>query len=336
MTRGAKRTHRPDPLQRDVPLNHVLDVPVLGIPVRFATNDREVLSVVDESFGFIRGVTSADLPAPTRLDVRITVHEGDEGPTDHAPIAARVPDRGRLLLMTPSSTGMADVARGDAVAYVTPGLVADRQHFRYAMLEALTLFLVTHFDRQPVHAAAVAREQGGLLLAGPSGVGKSSLAYAALRSGLRVLSDDAVYVQRRPRLRVWGMPRFLHLIPASSTFFPELSDALPTARATGKLKLAVDLQVPHRMVTPPVLERVGLCLLVRGQRTTRLTPISPRVATEVLRRESDTGFDLFTDALEECVAELARGGCWQLTVADPPQALVPHLDEMLRAVDAVG
>ena len=47
----------------------------------------------------------------------------------------------------------------------------------------MTLLLVARQDRQPVHAAMVAGGSAALLLAGPTGVGKSTLAYAAHRAG---------------------------------------------------------------------------------------------------------------------------------------------------------
>jgi hypothetical protein len=326
-----------DPLFRDVTLEESSTHPVLGIPVRFESNSPTVLVAVQESFGGTGSRTAAvdEAAGSLGLAVRVVVHPGEEGGGDHPPLTTRIPDRERLLLSTPGSMAIADVTRRDAVAYVTPALLADREHFRYGVLEALTLFLVTHFDRQPVHAAGVVRGDRGLLLAGPSGVGKSSLAYAAMRSGFRVLTDDAVYVQRDPRLRVWGMPRYLHLPPSSRTFFPELSHALPTARATGKLKMAVDLRTPERIVTPPVVERIALCILARGTEATRLTRVSPQAATEDLREASEPGFDLFADTLEACGAELAQRGCWRLTMADPPQVLIPYLNEMLSGVDAV-
>lgn len=59
-----------------------------------------------------------------------------------------------------------------------------------------------------VHAAAIAIAGQGILLPGPSGVGKTTLFEQAHRSGLQVLSDDLVWLQEEPAgsFRLWAGP----------------------------------------------------------------------------------------------------------------------------------
>ena len=60
------------------------------------------------------------------------------------------------------------------------------------LAEAGITFLLARHGRLVLHAGAVARDGGALLLLGDSGSGKSTLAWAASRAGWEVLSDDHV------------------------------------------------------------------------------------------------------------------------------------------------
>src|SRR2546426_10337610 len=163
----------PDVLYHGVALRHVVELPVLGVPVRFESNSAAAIEVVEDAFGMWRALrASPELIAPRRLRVRLIVHDGDEGGAPHAPVTCRMPDADRVVVHTPGSFGIADTSRGEAIAYVTPALLADRAHVRYGVIEGLTLTLVTACDRYPVHAAAIARGPVALLLAGPPGPGQ--------------------------------------------------------------------------------------------------------------------------------------------------------------------
>src|SRR6266516_2454064 len=91
----------PDVLYHGVPLRHVMELPVLGIPVRFESNSAAALAVVEEAFGIWRGLrASPGLIAPLGVRVRLIVHEGDERDgsrvASHAPVtcdATREPSR---------------------------------------------------------------------------------------------------------------------------------------------------------------------------------------------------------------------------------------------------
>ena len=77
------------------------------------------------------------------------------------------------------------------------------------------------------------------MLAGASSSGKSTLAYAASRDGLRVLGEGVAYVQLLPALRVWAMPGRFLLPPDMAAHFPELRGKPATVQASGKHKIAV-------------------------------------------------------------------------------------------------
>lgn len=314
-----------------------LVLPVLGIPVRFELDDGEVAEVAEASFGGWRVLDSAPhLIAADDVVVRVTVIEGDEGGGGHAPLRYFAPDRARVLIATPGSSAVVDGVRREASLHVTRDLVGDREHFRYGMLEAGTLALLAQFDRIPVHAAAIVRGEAALLLAAPSGVGKSTLAYAAARAGLAVLAEDLVYVQTRPELRVWGLPGWLHLPDGAAAHFPELNAARAVLLANGKRKIAVRTAALGALPRLPVARHAGVCLLRRDGGPTRVTRLAPEVVAAELGRAPEPGFDTYAEDAAGPVLRLAGRGGWLLNIGSPPADIVPLLRGMLDTLDAAG
>jgi len=167
------------------------------------------------------------------------------------------------------------------------------------------------------------------VLAGSSGAGKSALARAAAAAGLRVLTDDVVYVQLRPRLRLWALRRPIHLL-AEDVRDP--GDA-PLRLRRGRWKHA--LPMPSAADDPPV-ERALVCLLERGEGPAALTPIGPEEAVASLLASLEPGFDRFRDTLTPALQALAAGGAWRLTLSKDPDeglALVNGLLERARSGD---
>lgn len=314
-------------------LDHVLTLPVMGVRVRFESNSREVLDIAEKAFGAWRCLEAHPRwIEPLGVRVRVTVVPGDEGPDEHAPVSYGTPRRDLVLVTTPGSRGSADALARLSELRVTDTLVRDANHFRYSVLEGMTLALVCRFDREPLHAACVVRGDRALLLAGPNEVGKSTLTYAALRSGLKVMSEDMVFLQLEPRLRVWGMPGYVHLLPDALENFPELKGCVPTLRANGTIKVAVGIREMGGTAELPVVERAGICLLQRGEGGPRLEELSPEQVVHALIGKLEPGFDLFADTIGARVQRLAEHGGWRMTLPHYPPDAVPVLHEMFDAL----
>lgn len=87
---------------------------------------------------------------------------------------------------------------------------------------------------QFVHAAAVGRTDGGLLVVGRSGAGKSTTALACLGSPLRVAGDDYVLATNGPEPRVHSLYSSAKLEPHQLQRFPRLSEGVVNAGAAGE------------------------------------------------------------------------------------------------------
>ncbi len=313
----------------------VTELPIMGIPVRFASNDPTFAESVDEAFGVWRWLQrQPEVLSPTRLRARFVLTDGNEGSDRHAPLTYQMPFRERVVLRTPGSVGVADATAGEVVAMVSRQLVADRAHFRYGVLEALTLALLTRFDRQPFHAAALVRNDTALLLTGPTGVGKSTLSYAAMRAGIDVLTDDAVYLQTDPGFRIWGIPGHLHLPVDAGRHFPELVGAPRTLIANGKEKIAVPRRGGGAASRAPTVSDAGICVLQRGTGGPRARRASPAEVKSLLRARREPGFDVFADTIGTAIATLVGRGGWVVTVGGAPSDVVPILDHVLEAFPA--
>lgn len=246
----------------------------------------------------------------------------------HTPVRHRTPDSARLIVSALGSIGIADSDRRTALAYVSPALVADDAHFRDTVLEAMTLNLLTGLDRHPMHAAAVARDGRALLLAGGSGAGKSTLAFAAHGAGFDVLSEDRVWIQLAPRLRVWGWPGEVRLVSSSTApFAGSLGGAAPSTR-DGKTKLSVAIEARGMACRAAADARVCVLDPRRASEPSVVALSEGEVAT-ALTRDVAPGFDRFPKRHARVVATLAERGGWRLTLADDPRRAIPYLEAML-------
>jgi len=342
------------------PLAHAADARVLGVPVRVEADAPALLEAALAALGGATGPVPAPgahprglLPPPT---IRLRLHdpdtlEGDVGAlralartpraAAEAPGAAGVtldpaaapapsilllPEPGRLLLAGAGAAGRAELAGSVAVAELAPAALADPRVVR-EVVGAVSLYLVTRRDREPVHGAAVARGGSALVLAGPSGSGKSTLAYAAWRAGLDVLADDAVYVQLEPRPQVWALPGPVHLEPAALRWFPELAGRPLVRRPDGRAKLAVELGPAS---AARAAEPAGLCVLAPGGPGPALEPLDPAEAVAALLAELAPGFDAFRPTIAARIRALAEPGAWRLRTGDDPRAAIPLVSGLLR------
>ena len=284
-----------------------------------------MIALVEESFGDWRMVGEhQELLSSEAARVRVLVHNRS------APRDGFLPTflSDENFILASGSFALVEPAMRNAVALVTPDEVANHAQFRYTILEAMTFGILTTLDRQPLHAAAVSLNDRMLLLAGRSGLGKSTLAYALGRSGFKVMTDDSVYLQRRPRLRAWGMPRYLHISEESRRFFPELSAVAAQLSARGKNKIVIDtraLGISHEL---PVGNDPRIVVLARANGPARLERLTPAQVVHALTTDMEQGFDRFQETIAPLLEQLAANAGWKLHLSDDPADAVTLLKNL--------
>ena len=320
-----------DELYRDVQCPHSVTLPVLGVETVFSTNAHELLAAIEQCYGAWRAIANrSDLVSASAAEVKIVLQEG-RGERSRAPaFRYRVPDPTRLLVFAASGFGVADTRRLQSIAYVDASLAARPAELIEGVLEPMTIFLLGALDRQPIHGAAILRGDVALVLAGPSGVGKTTLTYAAQQCGLTVLGDEPVYVQTEPELRVWCRTSPIRLPPGAVTHFPELADLEPTTLPNGKSKILLRAGDPARRYA----DRVGICLLRKGEEASPvLERLTSAQAADAVASQPGQGYDLYASTLRDRIDRVARRGAWSLDVAGTPQEVVPFLQQMFDQLE---
>ncbi len=324
---------RSDELLEKLTLPHTMTLPVMGIQVRFSSNSAAALETVEESFGMWRGTRPSVGRGSEPVLVRLIVFRNEERVRGRAPLTWHVPDVRRMIVQSPGSVGMIDLDRSDVFIYFTPALLADRGHFRYGVLEALTLMAVNGRGRYPVHAAALVRKNTVLLLAGPSGSGKSTLAYAAMSAGFNVLADDAVYLQTQPDFRIWGMPGRLYLRPESRRHFPRRSMLQPTVLANEKTKVVVPVDRDRAAPAQVRVGRVGVVLLERSDGPVLVKRVSPRALQSTLADDLRLPLQRYGSNMRDAIRRLAAPGGWRVTLSSDPADALPLLQDIFDELD---
>jgi hypothetical protein len=223
-----------DPLGTSFPLPlHATHYP-LGCELQTATNSPDVLAAVEELWG--------RYPRFSR-ERGVTLHVAAGGSAVERPTPSPPRGRGHLvsIVHSPDNFAVADLDRGFASAWLTKAVAADRAYLRYHFLEPLVYLMLDALYFAPVHAACIAFDGRAFVLCGPTGAGKTSLAYACARHGWTYLADDATHLLRRCAERiVTGRPHRIRFRHSARSLFPELSAYAPIERPNGKLDIEVE------------------------------------------------------------------------------------------------
>jgi hypothetical protein len=313
-----------------IALAHALTLPVLGIPTRFESDAPQVMEIVEETFGVWRALEPRDAGEEARIPVRVrivvTEPRGDTVDVPAVSIQHSMSDDLRFVARSGDSVAESDPEHRLAIVRASAALVADRAHFRTEMLEAVVLALLSCYDRHPVHAGAVAHRGRALLLAAPSGTGKSTLAYACHAAGLDLLGDDHVRVQLEPSVRIWGWPARVRLLA-------ETAERLGVPHATAhaldpKRKAVVDVRAGTG-ASRLVADDATVCVLSRDGGPLALEPLSPADAARALEEQLAPGFDRFPTRWPSVVRALTDRGGWRLNLSRDPNEAVPIVRDLL-------
>ena len=281
---------------------------LFGIPTLVIADDPRLLATARAALA--DWLAEAPMPEP-EIVLRLV---RDDRPADKVSPAIRA-EGSRLTIAGGGIDGAADAQSGNARCDVPAWLIDDPRSLADQVLDPLLLFVATRRGRVPVHAAGVMIGPTAVVLAGSSGSGKSSLALAAMADGLPVLSDDTIYVEHAPALRIWGFPRPIHVFPADA---PE--GAGDVRLRGGKLKHAIAPPAGPRHA-----DRAALIVLLRGNELS-LEPIASAEAVDALSL-LEPGFDLLRAESAAAITALAATGAWRLRLTRDPAAAIALLQQ---------
>ena len=224
-----------DPLQQTIELPFRHTYYPFGFRLDLASNSREVLDAADENWGTYE--PEYDDPP---LTVRMLVQPGSQ--LSPQPVHRM---QGHLYSVVASRENYAvvDLDALFAYAWVTERTIADHSWFRWFYLDAMAGTMLAQRHVVPMHSACVERNGIGVLLWGPSGMGKSTLAYACARAGWTFIADDATILpQNRCDCVVTGKPHQARFREDAPRLFPEFDGYATRARPTGKLSIEVPMK----------------------------------------------------------------------------------------------
>jgi hypothetical protein len=196
------------------------------------------------------------------------------------------------ITATPWRIGLVDVVATD-----TNALLHDAPSGAQLRVTGTRLFRDAHYDSAPrdarirlaragaiialrarglyqLHASAAVDPSGiAWLFAGPSGVGKSTLAYALAREGWKILGDDGVVLEPTragATLHAWREP--LQVSSALASEFPELH-ARQQYENVNDPRRRIPMDAPLARRAP-----LGAIVFPRRSEADRLTPMSQTMA----------------------------------------------------------
>jgi hypothetical protein len=233
-----------------------------------------------------------------------------------------------------TSFAIADLAKGCAVGFVSPEIARDTSFFRYVFLECLFHVLVVHRSHTPVHCSTVALDGHGALICGPSGAGKTTLAYACAQSGMQIVSDDVVHLQMNPannQVTLWGNPWTLRLLPDAVELFPELTGAEVKHRSDNERYLEVD--VPLRLSGKALAScrPKVLVFLERGRGArTQLRPLAKETVLNRLYQDLILDEASVIERHRKVLQQLATLEAYELTYSGAPSVAVELIRGLLQ------
>ncbi len=303
-----------DPLRRNLRADFSGEFTPLGIRLRVETNSAGILEACRASFGRY-GFTGTGKQRPRFLIRLLTDPSFTEAPPWPEPVF-----RGQgdffYVCVGRQNTAVADLKQRFSVGFVSPAMAQDSTCLRRTFLECLAFTMATHgtgATHTYVHGSAVAMGESGVIFSGPPESGKSTLAYACVRRGFRLVADDVVYLENGSAgLTAWGKPWQLRFLPDCVDLFPELKSRV--IEVAGQPSGEIEIEVEELMSgsTQVHCRPAALYFLNRCGGRVDCEPVAPDRAVELLSSEMIADLPGTMKMHRDAWLRLAQGGSYLL------------------------
>ena len=242
-------------------------VRLLGANFRFDSNSAELMRLVDWAY---KGLPRHRLPGPgheLRVSLRLTPDAHRRRPAEPPPIAML--SGSGLLGGAAAGSNLVTVAPHEnaSLVAVSSDMLRYPYHARYELLEFAVFTLAARAQRLvSLHAACVGHRGSGLILIGPTGAGKSTVALHCLLDGMDFLSEDSTFVSPATMLAT-GVSNFVHIRADSLGWLGGSREAAAIRRSpviqrrSGVRKFELDLRAGSFRLAKAPLKIVGVVLL---------------------------------------------------------------------------
>jgi hypothetical protein len=288
------------------------DILVAGKRIRFYFKTEKIRSLVEPAFLWC-------LQAPANEpDVRIYIHSGFPFPSPSWRKENFLPngiighlEEGDLLATYDSQyqiLSMYNRVKQEGIFWCLD--VAELPEWEFgAPMRNLISWALMNFNLFLIHAAGVGTELGGGLIAGPSGVGKSTSTMACIKLGLKTVGDDYCVMGIEPIPKIYGLYGLAKIHPDSmSASMVKMSEATFT-RKDGKvhipLKDSMISAMPLRtLVIPRITENTLKCAAISSRESFLKITANNLIQSTLLRDKLFLGISAMTKAVPSFVLDV--------------------------------
>jgi len=293
-----------------------------GAPGSISTNSESVLAAARECFCLFE-----DLPCEPRLNLRFWVDP--KGATRHPWPKPFFRGLDHLVFagFDSQSSMLIDLRSRRAIGRFSPAMGADCAYWKAVIFPVLISIMGASVGITELHCGCVVRGGNGLLLAGPSQSGKSTLAWALAQAGWGYLSDDRTYCSESDgRLAAWGLPARLKLRPGAARWFPELERGGTSTAPNGEPAFLIDPDHWPGIYRLPRSDPRWLVYLERQEGAAfDLAPMSPSEAAQRLEADLIAETREAAEAQRRTIRNLVKLPCWRLRYGESPQGVAEDL-----------
>jgi hypothetical protein len=303
---------------------------VAGSVWLLASNTAEVLAAARESLQ-----PADDVTAPVALTITCFVDPeiSEQPPWPQAHFRGR--DQFIYASYGVGGSILMDLRQRRVIGVLCPAMARDSNYWRTVLLPVLLGATSSCIGIAPLHCACVVRNGQGLVLAGNSGIGKSTLAVFLCLNQFSYLSDGWTYFSRSgSQVKAWALPTPVKLLPDAVKYFPQLSGATLGRSLNGELSYEVDPVSMFGIRRSLCCEPRWLVFIERAEGSDAVfRPISSNEALSRFAPELETLPDSISHMRNLqllTISKLASRECWVLRHGLPPALVAEKLLELVE------